>query len=346
MDGNNELEGLKQSQQESLNPESQTLEAGGVGWFKRLKDRFGGVFKSEKKIGGHKVTIDVFYNKHRGAEETKGMEDQFQKADIYIPEVFGWTPEYLNDLRKLSNGDATPDEVLQKMGEKNPHYYSRDKNLFNLIYNSKKPITVIDIPEGHPLDDREREIKFPKIQFGSGFGQPLDSVREYIKKSSVMEKEREAYMFGQFEPKIQELINTHPELARRQQINALLSIGGAHMLLSNKLKNEYQITKEFSAAPRIFLYKEEAMIRYMFGKPVDDELVARIVAEQLLSIAHNKLFVTDDSIGDVKSVRKLVSRFSFNDMKNMFERARDLDEWADSFVQRSKEELKVAATVS
>lgn len=342
MEGNTEFQEPQKPQQGSLNPETQSLQVADKGFLKRLKRKFDGVFRSEKKIGGHNISFKVFHNKHRSAEETKNIEELFQDADIFIPELFGWTKDYLNDLRKLSSGEVTPEDILRKMGEKNPLYRSREESFFNLIYNTQKPITIIDVPEGHPLDVREREIVFPKIQFGKSFSQSLDSVRQYIIEFADLQKEREAYMFGQLEPRIQELININPQLGSKHEINVLLSIGGAHTQLSNKLKNKYQKTKEFEAVPRLFLYKEEAMIIYMYEKSVDDELAARVFSEQLLSRAHKKLFITEDSVEDVRSVRKLISRFNFDEMKKMFEESGNLSEWADSFVQRSREKQKVA----
>ncbi len=280
MEGNAEFQKLPQRQ---LKPGGQTLEVPEADWLKGIKDRFNRVFKRDKRVGESEIELNIVKNRHRSSEETKGMEDQFKKADIYIPEVFGWTQDYLNDLRRLSSGDVTPDEILKKMGEKNPLYYARDESLFNLIHRTNKYITIIDVPENHPLVRREEEIKFPKLKFGTDFGQSLNSVRECIKEFAAMQQEREAYMLAQLRPQIQELINTHRELRKKQNINVLMSVGVAHLQLSHKLKNQYKTTKEFSTTPSLFLYKEMAIIKYMFGLPVEDELIARIIAEQLLS---------------------------------------------------------------
>ena len=235
--------------------------------------------------------------------------------------------------------------ALQDWGDDNPSYYSRDKKFFKIIYKSKKPITFIDIPDNHSLVRRENENKIPNIHFGSNFGQVFDAVRGYIEKAADMHEERETYMLKQLQPQIQELLKTHPELRGRQEINVLLSVGGTHTSLGRYLKKDYQTTRRFSRIPMIFPYRDEALRRHMFSKPVDDELVARIVAEHLLSKAHKKFFITDDSIKDVKSIRKLVSKFSFEELEEMFEGAHDLNEWANMFVEGAKERVKVPTAV-
>lgn len=330
-----------------LKPEGQTLEPPQAAWLKGLKDRFNRVFKRERRIGERKITIDIFYSPHGSAEDIGGLEDQLKKADIYIPETFGWSLQYLDALRKLSNGKVTPEMVLQDWGDRNPYYYHRDENFFNIIYKSKKPIAFLDIPDSHSLVRREKETKIPDIQFGSNFGQVIDSVRGYIEKAADMQEERETYMLEQLQPQIQELLKTHPKLRGKQEINILLSVGAAHTLLYRNLRKDYETTTVFGKKPMIFLYREEALRRHMFNKPVGDDLVARIAAEWTLSKAHRNLFdtLTNDSLKKAIAMRRLVSRFSFDELKEMFEGAHDLNEWADMFVEGAKERVKVPVAV-
>jgi len=344
MEENAELQRLPQQR---LKPEGQTMERPEVSWLNGLKDRFSRMFKKEIEVGLPKIKIDIFYSPHGSAEDIDGLEDQLKKADIFIPETFGWSPEYLNALRKLSDGKVTPEMALQDWGDDNPFYYSRDEKFFKIIYKSKKPITFIDIPDNHSLVRRENENKIPNIHFGSNFGQVLDSVRGYIEKAATMHEERETYMLKQLQPQIQELLKTHPELRERQEINILLSVGGAHTSLDRYLKEDYQTTREFSKIPMIFPYRDEALRRHMFKKPVDDELVARIATERTLSKAHRNIIdtLTNDSPKKAIAIRRLISRFSFDELKKMFESAHDLNEWANMFVEGAKERVKAPAAV-
>lgn len=300
--------------------------------------------ESKEIVAVPQIKIGIFYSPHRSAEDMDGLKDQFQKCDIYFPETFGWEPEYLDSLRKLSNGEITPEMALRDWGDRDPYYYSRDKEFFKIIYNSKKLIAFLDVPESHPLVGREKENKVPKIQLGSNFGQTLDSVRRHIEEFSAIQKERETYMLEQLQPQIQELLKTHSKLREKQEINTLISIGVAHTSLYRNLREDYQTTRRFSKMPTIFPYREEAIRRYMLNEPIDDELTSRIVAERLISKAHMNLFRTSDSVKDAIAVRRVVSRLSFDEMKKMFESAHDLNEWANMFVQGLKERVKVPTT--
>lgn len=320
-----------------INPESD--------WLKTIKGRLDRVFKRERNIGHRGTIINIFYSPHRSAEDMSGLKEQFQKCDIYFPETFGWFPESLNALRKLSDGQITPEMALQNYEDKDSFYYAIDEDFFKIIYNSKKPIAFLDIPEGHPLVRREKENKVPNIKFGFNFSQTLNSVREYIKKAADIEKERETYILKQLQPQIQELFKTHPKLREKQEINVLISIGIAHTSLYRNLREDYETTVKFGKKPKAFRYTEEALSRHMSNESLDDELVARIATEWVLAKAHKKLFYTSDSLNDARSMRRLVSRFSFGEMKDIFERAHGFDEWADMFVQGLKERIKVPAGV-
>lgn len=334
MEGNIEPQKPSEGQ---INPEGD--------WIKTLKGRLNKVFKRERNIGHRGTTINIFYSPHRSAEDMNGLEEQFQKCDIYFPETFGWSLKYLNTLRKLSDGQITPEMALQEYGDKDPFYYARDENFFKIIYNSKKPIAFLDVPEGHPLVRREKENKVPSINFGSNFGQTLDSVRDYIKKAADIEKEREAYIVGQLQPQIQELLKTHPKLREKQEINALISIGIAHTSLYLNLREYYETTVKFGKKPMAFRYTEEALSRYMSNEFLDDDLVARIATEWMLSKAHKKLFYTNDSLNDARSMRRLISRLSFDEIRNMFEGASAFDEWPALFVQGlQKKGLRIPRT--
>ena len=342
MEGNTEPQ---KPSEEQINPEDQILEASERDWLKTLRGKLNRVFRRERSVGGRGTTVNIFYSPHRSSEDMDGLADQFQKCDIYFPETFGWSPEYLDTLRKLSNGQVTPKMALQEYADTNPFIYARDKSLFNIIYKSKKPIAFLDIPNSHSLVKLEKENKVPEIHFGSNFVQVLDSVREYIKKAADIQRDRETYMLHQLRPQIQELLKTHQTLREKQELNILISIGIAHTSLYRYLRKDYQTMVKFGKKPMAARYGEEALSKHMFNENLDDDLIVRIVAEWTLSKGHKKLFYTNDSLKDAMRVRGLISRFSFDELKEMFEGAHDSNEWTDMFVQGLKERIKAPAAV-
>lgn len=329
--------------QERLRPEGQNLEAAEKGRIGRLKRMLSSVIRKEKRVGDPEIEINIFENRHRSEEETIGMEELYGKADVVLLEVFGWTPKYLKYLRKLSYGKITPDELLEMMETKvGTNEYARDESLFELIRGKGKAIGIIDLPYGHPLYERIDENTFPEIHFGSGFDQTVVSVREHIEKFASMQQERETYKVEHLQPQIKELINTDDELRKKKQINVLMSIGGGHLQLPQKLKDQYQSINEFSTAPRNFLYYDEAIIRQMYGMPLEDDLIVRVITQRVLSKVDKSTFVTSDSVEDSRSIRSLVSVFNLEQLKSMFDKARDNGDLEHIFRRRSDRTQKLA----
>lgn len=91
-------------------------------YIESLKREFSSTLISPEKAGGKEetrlppISIDIIYRPHMTEEDWKGTEKLFSKADIYVPENFGCTPEdkELND--KLTQGAITPKELLRKVG--------------------------------------------------------------------------------------------------------------------------------------------------------------------------------------------------------------------------------------
>lgn len=327
MDGNSELQGLGTSQRKGLGPENQALKTGKSRWVGRLTKTFGGVFNKEKKIEGHKINVVVESIKHRTEEETRDLKERFQKTDVFVPEMFGWTEDYLSALRSLSFGEITPEDILLKRKATNQIYFSRDAGFLELIYNSKKAIVLIDVPKNHPLDFREQDLKFPEIEFGNDFNQCLESVKQYTSDYAKFQKEREKYILKQFKLKIQETINTYPQLKEKQDINVLVAIGEAHDLLSSKLRDKHWMTEASKESSELFFYNEEAMIKNMHGESVDNDLAARIITERLLFRAFKDTFFTESTKSSVKSIREFVSKFSYDEMRNLYNGVHDIGEW-------------------
>ncbi|EKD65017.1 MAG: hypothetical protein ACD_50C00213G0005 [uncultured bacterium] len=337
MDGVSEVKELDQIATEDLALGSENA---GV---KLLKAGLNGLFQGEKKIGDHRVEIKFFNSKHRSAFDIKGLRDQLQEIDIYIPEVFGWESEYLSDLRKLSSGGTDVEQMLEHWGAKDQTNYERDREFFEVINNSRKAITIIDVPGGHPLVDRADGSILPKIKFGSDFNESLNSMRDYLKNLSAIEKERGSYMLEHLKPKIQEVIDSNPELAEKEKLSILIDIGVANTHLYHDLKKDFETSREISTMPMQFLYREEVMRRYIFDKLVDDELIARTVTEYLISKANKKRFSTNFSTKDVKLTRSWISKFSLDEMKNMFNESQNMGEWTDRFYNKIREKRRVTA---
>lgn len=134
----------------------------------------------------------------------------------------------------------------------------------------------------------------------------------------------------------QEFLDVYPELKNKQEIHVLLSLGNVHTSLYHSLRKEGgQTTRTFSKLPYIFGLHVEVLRSHMFNKPVDDQTVARVVAESSLHITLYKYFstITKDSSKINQFIRMLVSGLSIDEIKNTFNRARSHSEFQDGLLK-------------
>ena len=304
--------------------------------------------ETEKRLPN--IRIEVRLSKHGSAEDADGLEDKFKRCRIFFPETFGWLPSHLDALRKLSIGSIAPGIALQRWIYKDERSLTRDEKFFRMIYKSNKYIAFLDVPDGHPLVAREKENRFPRINFGSDFGNVLYSVREYIKGAGDIQVEREAYMLDQLNPQIQKILEDHQELKKEPEIAVLIDIGAGHTSLPGKLEEKYKTT--VFDREQEFLYLEDSLTKYTKSvgsdsnkqvkeEILDDDLIARVAAEWSLSTEYPDRFQTDSSLSNAVELKKRISRFSFDELKATFEEAHDLKEWTNILMRGVEEHVKV-----
>jgi len=204
-----------------------------------------------------------------------------------------------------------------------------------MIYNSQKPIALIDVPENHPIvkeiKNYESEMKGKKIFHYGNFAQTMESFKKALAEEAFLEKEREEYILSQLKPQVDALLNEYPNLRDKQGISILLSLGVSHTSLYHSLKKEnFEVTRIFNKMPFVYPYRNEVVRRYLFGKSVDDLLLSRALTEVLFWEAFGAQLDENeghDSQKIAEFTRRLISAFSFDEIKNMFEGASKFDEW-------------------
>lgn len=223
-----------------------------------MKNRFNRVFSKEGKSGEQfpKVSIDIFYSSHETKRDVEGLKRRFKKADIFVPELSGWTPEALLFFNNASSGKM---KLIDMVGTVKSSPYLLE--LSNIIYNSGKPIVFIDVPYDHHI------------------------------------------------------IEKYPGLGEKKKVKILLSLGSFHTRIFQSLKKSgEEVTREFKTMPTYFNFEHEGIRRCLFGGDVDDKLAAKIFLQMLFTLRRL------DADIRFRLERKIVSQFSFEEAKEIFER--------------------------
>ncbi|MDA2922880.1 hypothetical protein MYX07_06480 [Patescibacteria group bacterium AH-259-L07] len=234
----------------------------------------------EKKEHGPKISMHIFYSSHGTAKDYENLKKAFEKADIYVPEIHGWTPSDLDDLNRISQGEAMPRKASP--GE-DPE---SDVDVFEeqMIYNSKKPIILADIPQSlEATVERQNIEKLDNKVYESfvdgEFSECLRFAREYVVTKANAILKREQAIKQNLKKQVQQFFNNNPEYANKKEVNILIALGSVHTKLYHDFKkSREQISREFSDMPYVYGLSEEATRRVLFSKEVKDDLLAKGIA--------------------------------------------------------------------
>lgn len=271
--------------------------------------------KSKEAIGPN-IKYEFFFAPHSSPTDLEGLKERFQQADIYIPESSGWTQEQLDVLRDVANGNI---DVMQKIpGEEDGSpSHRRDIQFLRMIYNSHKPITLVDIPEAE-----HKKLEVAEANWNGDFSDILVFEKEQASHLLRPDKEREQYMLDHLEPRVKELIGEHPSLKDKKEINVLLSLGIAHDPIYIDLKKRGgETVRFFGQSSSVFSFKEEGARRLRFNKPIDDDLTSKMYLEMMFNGSFGRDIdkLTEDYMKFTKLSRKIVSLFSFEEARQIFE---------------------------
>ncbi|MDP2599098.1 MAG: hypothetical protein Q8P49_04695 [Candidatus Liptonbacteria bacterium] len=296
---------------------------------KELKGMLEDSLHEEAEAGHPAVRVEFVYAPHRTARDMQKLRERITEADIVIPEDIWWDQEGLKVLRDLSAGNITPEQALRQLkisveGEGGRKWLET----YEIIYNSHKDIEFIDVPDGHPLGRKIIDyFNTSALSYDGDFPGTLELVKDRTRNLVDIQKEREAYMLA----RLKEVIKKHAVPDKQRALNILISLGIAHTDMWHKLKSEgVDARAAFASMPFIFDNEGELFRRYLFGKNVDNELVARAIQERMF-FRQFRWPPTEDSGKAALFFRKVTSLFAANEIKEIFEAFKD-----KSFSERSK----------
>jgi hypothetical protein len=264
------------------------------------------------------IALEFRFAPHRNVEDMKGFEESLNKANVYIPEMNRWNAEILKNWRDVSTGKKLPQDVP----------YSSYVQLEELekIYNTNKIIEFIDLPYDHSIQaEREDACKFfyQAINRRSWeFSEMVSDMRIYLEKFADVQVKREEYMASQIEKIKSEIFTNHPELADKEGIKILISLGSFHTWVYYDAKKKNSSTsRTFNEMPVVFDNQTELLRRLRFKKgheKISNEEVARLWLIYQIKTGHVE--TVNDSLLFGKYLRLAASKFSLKEIKSLFEK--------------------------
>jgi len=282
----------------------------------------------EMKERGPEMRLKFFFSPHFKKEDFAKLRKEIEDSDVYVPESFEHTSEIAERHKKLSQGELSPEKIARQIKEETfglVKVSEAEEKLWEAIYNSKKPIYFVDIPEGHELvvkADKAREysdLAFASFLTGK-FTEAVDNKKKYIELFTKLQEERENYIKKNIEQLKPRILKDHPEFKNKKEIKILVSMGAAHTSLYHRFKKEKQIfaQRAFASLPIIFGSSAEFQRRKQFfsEQAVDKEKLIRSLMEDvfLFSLKEDKNIKTSGEL--VKITKYLVSKFKEKDIKN------------------------------
>lgn len=278
-----------------------------------------------------RMCIDIFFSAHATALDMSGIEQLFQRADVYIPEYGGWREQSLLGLRDLTYGRVTPSELFAELGvHKDSPMFEFHNHQAGMLYKSFKPIMLVDVPRGHPSDigliNHLGLSGGPCQDFSPGpnvhFGKLISTMREHIKEEARLQMIREDYMLSRLAPQLEELLGDHCNLKSKSELRLLMFLGAAHTRVSHELKKFGQSVRQyFPGGWFVYNFRTEAVRRYAACKEVTNELAARVIFEAF--VGPSFLYVLHEISKNTKKciafIRKVICLFSQAEIRNIFQ---------------------------
>ena len=275
------------------------------------------VGRTESREKGPALEMKFLFSPHATAEDFRSFKFEFDKADVFVPELFGWSEETLQTLRELSIENNPDDSV--------PNFGLATGEIVKNISGSQKAIELVDVPKGDPIEKLQREaIKIGNESLNlTDFNGMISGVKSFLIKFSEAQKLREEYMVSKIKTLRNKIEEDYPELAKKDKLNVLIALGSFHTDIYNKVRESFGTAQELNTVPQIYdnligILQKIQQIEHPGNDDVTDIEVARywISAEM-----RDGIFPPTGNTEKFSEYLWLASRqFSLEEIKSLFER--------------------------
>ena len=269
----------------------------------------------KEPLNNPRIKYIFYFSAHGNPNDFKGLFDLIKDADVYVPEAFGWTIDYLDIYQDVSFGRKTPQQVVDVVQAEGKDIDPLALVELQALYNTRKQVVFVDLPQ-------EEAIHTSGLFLGArNFDGLLRNVQHSLEGECELNQKRDERMVSHLMTRVVEVVKSNPDLNTKDDAIVVISLGSVHTGVYHRLKDSGGYAERiFDVIPQVYSYNEEGLRRMLWGKPVDDELLARI----LLETAFGNVFrpelerVTVDNAKIDLYIRKAVSLFGIEKIREIF----------------------------
>lgn len=294
--------------------------------------------QSEKVYLPGNVKLSILFSAHSDKDDMGDFSEfrrRIKRADIYIPEQYGWNRIMQANLNIVSKGEISKREVLGVYEEAlksapKSNFATWNMALLDALYATNRTIALVDIPAGHRLVKEVAPEIIPSDLLKGDFEQACDYMGETIRKLSDSEAQRDIYILEHIGPVLDSTIKSSPRLQVKAQVNVLMTLGTLHAPIYDVLaeKTEEQRKKTGSFLPTASMgvieggYDPSSFLVMHFHPAIEsqmDEEQIKTLKAKTVGIFLLELLLPKER---AKILYQIVDRLSVSDIQALFNSAK------------------------
>jgi len=279
--------------------------------------------RNQTEINRPAIEVTFYYGSHEFEDDATKFQSYLDTADIYLPEVRGWTANALDRYTNVSNATETPDQADQiciDNGEGRRKAFTMQ--LWKMLYGSNKRIVVVDIPSDFESSyDGSKDVYETLTDNSRSFSEFLHELNIETDNEVANQAKREDYITERLKAFLEDTSTSNPS---EEQLRVLLTIGAIHTRLFERFVGdpalEHVTFKQvFSETPQPYYYRAELMKRKLYGEEVNEELLAQVFLEDIFQPHVDAFTAFTDANDEIKLLRAIIESLSFEDAQKVFE---------------------------
>lgn len=310
------------------------------------------IWIQEKREGDPEIELHFAFGAHSSPSDVEAIQKRFKECDIYMPELLGWVPQDKEVYGGLANGLTDPKRLIDFFLKMRPDLkksqeFSFDKAIYNMIHQSGKAITFIDVPHDHKIvQEMNTAVGYWMLKFSmaKNFSEKIELIKEYLNIYAQMGLVRESYMLQGIPQKIREVIDSRPSLKKKQKVKVLISLGASHTMLyfAVKTMTDTNIERSFAVNPYIFDFRSEGIrrIKLTRDKQISRELLAKILLEmdfcKHFSKSMKRQIKEYGSEKTTKKIRSIIESLNEGEIESIYKLEKDGKNFRDAVLETCK----------